>query len=305
MTCRLKSWRLMWAIVASCCIWSAPRCLAADEPGGETPAVDVFEAIDQDVVDVKFIAKDSQKGRLILTNKTDQPIDVLIPDAFAGVPVHKQMGGMGGMGGGMGGMGGGQQSVGGGGGGRGGGRGGGGGGRGGGGRGGGGRGGRFNIAPEAVSRIDVPLVCLDHGLRDPSTSKPYEIRPIEDVVSDPAIIEIIEAYTTGELDPAVTQAAIWHLNSKVSWPELAAKLTGTARNAVRAPWFSQGEIQAAMNVVTAAQQETAGMKVEPRNWKPISERNRGDEDEATPEKLEPESASTPQAGAELTAHASR
>ena len=200
--------------MASCCIWSAPKCLAADEPVADTPAVDVFDAIDQGMVDVKFIAKSPQAGRLILTNKTAQPVDVIVPDAFAGVPVLKQFGG--GMGGGGmgGGMGGGQQSVGGGGGGGrgGGGRGGGGGGRGGGGRGGGGR---FNIAPEAVSRIDVPLVCLDHGLRDPSTSKPYEIRPIEDVVSDPAVIEVIEAYTTGELDAAATQAAIWHLNSKV------------------------------------------------------------------------------------------
>jgi hypothetical protein len=281
MTCRIKSWHLVWAIAASCCLWSAPKCLAADAPEAETPAVDVFDAIDQGLVDVKFIAKDSQAGRLILTNKTAQPVDVIVPDAFAGVPVLKQFGG--GMGGGGmgGGMGGGQQSVGGGGGG---GRGGG--GRGGGGRGGGGRGGggRFNIAPEAVNRIDVPLVCLDHGLRDPSTNKPYEIRPIEDVVSDPAVIRVIEAYTTGEIDPAATQAAIWHLNSKVAWNELSAKLTGTVRSLVRDPYFSQAEIKEAMSIVASAQQETAGEKVKPRNWRPMSER--GGESDSTPEKLD-------------------
>jgi hypothetical protein len=287
MTCRIKSWHLVWAIAASCCIGSAPKCMAADAPAAEAPAVDVFDAIDQGVIDVKFIAKDSQAGRLILTNKTNQPVDVIIPDAFAGVPVLKQFGG--GMGGG--GMGGGgQQSVGGGGGG---GRGGGGGGRGGGGRGGGGRGGggRFNIAPEAVNRIDVPLVCLDHGLRDPSTNKPYEIRPIEDVVSDPAVIEVIKAYTTGEIDPAATQAAIWHLNSKVSWQELSAKLTGTVRNVVRESYFSQDQIKEAMSIVTTAQQVTADVKLKPRNWKPVSERNTDGEKDATPEKLELKTAS--------------
>jgi hypothetical protein len=127
-------------------------------------------------------------------------------------------------------------------------------------------------------------VCLDHGLRDPSTNKPYEIRPIEDVVKDPAVIEVIEAYTTGEIAPAATQAAIWHLNSSVGWDELSAKLTGTVRNVVREPYFSPEEIQAAMTIVTQAQKVTAGAEVKPRNWKPMSER--GGESNATPEKLD-------------------
>jgi hypothetical protein len=275
-----KTWQLALTLMAASCAWQIASS-RAEEGTTTAPALDVFDAIDQGAVDVKLIAKDTERGRLVLTNKTDKPVDVIIPDAFAGVPVvMHQMGGMGG--GGMGGGGGGQQSVGGGGGG---GRGGGGRGGGGGGRGGGGRGGgRFNVPAEAVTRIDVPLVCLDHGLKDPSSSKPYEIRPIEDVVSDPAVIEVIEAYTTGELESGATQAAIWHLNSKVDWQELSAKLTGTARNLVREPWFSEEEIKTAMQAVGQAQQLTAGKKVEPRNWKPVSQR-KGEKD-ATPEKLE-------------------
>ena len=277
---RQKKWHLSLALAALGCIWQVPACLAADA-SKESAGIDVFDAIDQGIIDAKFIARDSMRGRLFLTNKTDKPVDVIVPDAFAGVPVvMHQMGGMGG--GGMGG-GGGQQSVGGGGGG--GGRGGGGGGRGGGGGGrGGGGGGRFSVPPEDVSRIDVPLLCLDHGLRDPSTSKPYEIRPIEDVVSDPAVIEVIAAYANGDLDADASQAAIWHLNSKVSWQDLTAKLSGTVRNLVREPYFSQEELQTAMQIVAQAQQSSEGRKVEPRNWKPVSER--GGEKDATPERLE-------------------
>ncbi|QEG34148.1 hypothetical protein [Bythopirellula goksoeyrii] len=274
---QMMKWYLVLAIMVLGTAVSGQHS-RADEPAAETaPALDVFDAIDQGVIDAKFIARDSQRGRLFLTNKTDEPVDVLIPDAFAGVPVMHQFGGGGG-GGGLGGGGGGQQSVGGGGGGRGGG------GRGGGGRGGGG--GRFNVAPEKVNTIDVPLLCLDHGLRDPSSNKPYEIRPIEDVVADPAVIEIVAAYANGDLQPAAAQAAVWNVNSNVSWQELAAKLTGTARQVVRDPYFSPAEIKNAMAIVAGAQQATAGQKVERRNWKPVSERNPDGEKDATPEKLD-------------------
>ena len=136
-----------------------------------------------------------------------------------------------------------------------------------------------------MTRIDVPLVCLDHGLRDPSSNKPYEIRPIEDVVSDPAVIEIIAAYASGEIDPAAAQAAVWHLNSEKSWQELAAQLTGTIRNVVREPYFSKEQLAAAVAIVNEAKLATADVKVEPRNWKPISRRN-AEEKDATPERLD-------------------
>ena len=238
---------------------------AANETDAVTP-VDLFDAIDQGLVDAKFVARSAEKGRLVLTNKTKEPVSVLIPEAFAGVPTLSQFGGGGGGGGGGGlggGGGGGGQSVGGGGGG--GGRGGGGGGRGGG-------GGAFNIAPEKIGRLDVPLLCLDHGLRDPSSSKPYEVRPIEDVVDSPALIEIVKAYANGEIPRGASQAAAWHINSDVSWNELAAKQTGTIRSLVRNAYFSRNEMQAAMSIVQRAETMTAGQKVERRNWKSQSER---------------------------------
>lgn len=232
----------------------------------ETP-VDLFDAIDQGLVDVKFVARSAAKGRLVMTNKTKEPVNVLVPEAFAGVPTLRQFGGGGGGGGGLGGGGGGGQSVGGGG--------------GGGGRGGGG-GGAFNIAPEDIGRLDVPLLCLDHGLRDPSSNKPYEIRPIEDVVKSPALVEIVKAYANGELPRGASQAAAWNINSQVSWDELAAKLTGTKRNINRSPYFSRDEIQAAMAIVKRAETMTDGMKLEPRNWKSQSQRAAEKSSEETP-----------------------
>jgi hypothetical protein len=159
-----------------------------------------------------------------------------------------------------------EAGAGGGGGGGGGGVGGGGGGGGGGGaRGGGGRGG-FSIPPEKTVRVDVPLLCMDHGLREPSSSKPYAIVPIENVIKDPAVIEVIAAYANGDLPTGAAQAAIWNMNSEVSFQELSQKQTGTARSIVREPYFSRDEIQTAMAIVSEARELTAGQEVVPRDY---------------------------------------
>lgn len=215
----------------------------ADAPIDLSETVDLFAAREAGAIDVKFIAKSDSRGRIIVKNLGDTPIEVQIPSAFVGVPVVSQFGGggggLGGGGGGLGGGGGGQ-AVGGGGGGLG---------------GGGGGGGLFSIPPADETRIDVPLLCLDHGKKDPSSSKPYELVPAGDHLSgEPAVIVLLEAFGRGELQRGAAQAAVWNLNSKVSWNELAAKLDGTARSLVRSPYFSRAEINAAMAYVTEAVQ---------------------------------------------------
>jgi hypothetical protein len=158
-----------------------------------------------------------------------------MPQAFAGVPVVAQIGGgFGGGGrggGGFGGGGGGQQSVGGG-------------GLGGGGGGLGGGGGVFSIPPDKTAKLNVAVVCLDHGLRNPSSSRPYEIVPATEHLDRPAVVELLKAFGRGELDHQATQAAAWHLNNDMSWQELAAKLQGTRRSPSRPPYFTRQQIQA-------------------------------------------------------------
>jgi hypothetical protein len=208
----------------------------------EVRPLGMFQAIDDGQVEVEFIAKNDHAARVLFTNKTKQPVTLRLPEAFAGVPVVAQFGGGGRGGGGGGGFGGG--------GGRGGGSGGGqqsvGGGFGGGGGGmGGGGGGVFSIPPEQTSKINVPVLCLDHGLRDPSSSKPYRIVPATEHVAQPAVVELLKAFGRGELQHGAAQAATWNLNSGVSWEELAAKRQGTARTPSREPYFTAEEMQAA------------------------------------------------------------
>ncbi|MEO0531440.1 MAG: hypothetical protein AAF266_12825 [Planctomycetota bacterium] len=211
----------------------------SDEPIG------LFDAIDEELIEVKFIAKDDHRGRVIVENKTDKEVRFQMPEAFVGVPVLAQFGG-----GGIGGGGGGQAVGGGGGGGIGGG--------GGGFGGGGGGGGAFSVAPEKAAKINVALLCLDHGKRIPSSSKPYKLVPAEEHLSSaPEVIELLAAFGRGELQRDAAQAAVWHTNSDVSWAELAAKLDGTVRSVVRNPYFTQYELQAAVAYVQEAVRRAA------------------------------------------------
>jgi hypothetical protein len=224
---------------------------ASNSPTGPNAAIGLFQAMNDKQVDVKFIAKSDHDARLIVKNNTKQPLNLQMPEAFAGVPTLAQFGGArggggrgggfggGSRGGGGGGIGGGQQSLGGGGGGIGGG--------GGGIGGGGGGGGFFSVPPEETAKIDLEVVCLDHGLRAPNGSSSYTIVPAEEFLADrPAVVELMKAFGRGELKHGAVQAAAWNLNSDQTWQQLAAKLAGTRRTVNRAPYFTADEIRTGM-----------------------------------------------------------
>lgn len=223
---------------------SAPAAdVAPSSKTTSAPAVDLFDAVENNQAEVKFIAKNDHDARLLIKNNTNQPLNLRLPEAFVGVPALAQFGGGGGARGGGGGGGarggtsgggGGQQSVGG--------------GLGGGGGGfGGGGGGQFSIPPEETAKIDANIVCLDHGLRTPNGSSAYSIVPAGAYLEDkPAVVELLKAFGHGDLERGAVQAAAWHLNSDVPWDKLAAKLSGTRRSANRSPYFSGAEIRAGM-----------------------------------------------------------
>jgi hypothetical protein len=204
----------------------------------DSPPVGLFKAIEDGQANVTFIAKNDHEARIIIKNNTTKPLTLKLPEAFAGVPVAAQFaGGGGGRGGGGfggggrgGGTGGGQQSVGG--------------GMGGMGGGGMGGGGMFSVPPEQTAKLNVPVVCLDHGLRDPSSSKPYRMVPAEDHLDRPAVVELLKAFGRGELEHDAVQAAAWHLNNDLSWDQLASKLAGTRRSPSRPPYFRAEAIRA-------------------------------------------------------------
>jgi hypothetical protein len=263
-----SNWLLMFAVLVSaggfaCSVEAATGKASGKTEAAKSPAVPFFQAVDDGQIDAKFIARNDEEGRIIITNKTTKPVNVQLPEAFAGVPVLAQVGGggfggggRGGGGGGLGGGGGGQQSVGGGGGG----------GMGGGGMGGGG--GMFSIPPEKTTKIDVPLVCLDHGLRDPSSSRPYKMIPADEHVNQPAVVELLKAFGRGELDHQAAQAAAWHLNNNLSWDQLAAKLQGTRRSPSRPPYFTRQQIQAG---VAYANEATRLAEVNAESYKKAKE----------------------------------
>ncbi|MFV2065869.1 MAG: hypothetical protein ACC645_02745 [Pirellulales bacterium] len=237
---------------------ASPAWVAAAEPRGrraraaraETPAetVEMFAAMEEGEIDVRFIALSDKRANLLIANKSDRPLKIKLPEAFVGMPVLAQIGGGGfGGGGGGGGIGGGGgssggQSLGGGGGGIGG---------GGGGIGGGGGGGFFNVAPEQVAKIKVPCLCLEHGKPDPTPKMKYVIRPIEDFVDRPAVVQLIKAFGTGQLSHRAAQAVVWHLNNDLSWQELAAK-RGAGRLAFggKPPYFTPQEMRLAVRIAT-------------------------------------------------------
>lgn len=218
---------------------------------------DLFEAESRQLVTVKYIPNDAKSAQIIITNRTRKPLTLRLPEAFAGVPVLAQFGGMG-MGGGggqggfaAGGIGGGAQATGGGMGGLG--------GQGMNGMGGGGMGGAgggaFSIPPEKTKVFRVPTVCLEYGKREPTARMPYKLGPAESFSSDPKLAWVLAQLGRGLLPQKVAQAAAWHLSSGLSWEKLAAEKIDHAGGVPDEPYFSPAELLAAHRLVAIATQE--------------------------------------------------
>lgn len=269
--------------VAVAVVFTAPVLIASDgikgagefNPQDET--VEFFSAVEEGKLEVKLIAKDSTQCRVLITNKTDKPLNVNLPEAFAGVPVLAQMidflqpdnfnnqnnrnnQNSGAQQLGIGNQFGNQ-------------------------RGNpfgnpfgnnfqGNRGNQFfnvpgarnnlaprggfnfapfNLAPEKVAQLKLPAVCLDHGKPDPRAAMPYEIKPLADVTNKAGVVELCRMLGRKEVSQRAAQAAAWHLNNDMSFQELAAKEIRFA-NGMRRPYFSPQEIRAGMQVVATAAQ---------------------------------------------------
>jgi hypothetical protein len=249
----MSRFSLIGGLTLGSALWAA--CSMAAAADKDARQVEFFQAIQDEVIAVKFIPRNEEQAQVILTNKTKDPVNIQLPEAFAGVPVLAQIGaGAGGIGGGglgggglgTGGLGGASQGLGGGFGG----------GLGGGGLGVGGGlgGGFFNVPPEATRRVKVNTLCLDHGKPDPTPRIPYEIRPINTYVDRPEVVEVVKAFARGELAHGAAQAATWHLNNDVSWQELATKTRGMRHPVTqrRPSWFSPLEIKLAMSIAEEA-----------------------------------------------------
>jgi hypothetical protein len=244
---------------------AAARRPAPLKPGQFDPAdetVELFAAVEAGQIEVRFIAKNADAGRILITNKTRQPLNVQLPAAMAGVPVLAQAG-PGGIGAGQGlgqpglgqgaggnqpqavGINGGQQGN----------------GQGnpfqnGQGNGNGLFNGLLNIAPAKVADIKVRCVCLEHGKKEPRAAVPYRLVRLDEVSSEPAVAELLTTIGDERIDQKAAQAAAWHLANDMGWDELVKKrikhLNGTSES-----YFTSRQIQSARDLVAAVRHEAA------------------------------------------------
>ncbi len=221
--------------------------------------VELFEGIEQSQLRATLVPKTSLEGSVFIENLSDKPITVTLPKAVAAVQVLKQgfgAGALGGRGGGgqAGGAAGGQGQAVGGGFGGGGGAGVGGGVSGAGGGVGGGIGaGFFTVPPQKTVQISLTSVCLEHGKAEPRVQMTYKLVPLENYTGDAALQELLVAVGSGELEPAVAQAAAWHLSNSMSWEKLSAKAIEHLGGVDPEPYFSEAQIADARQFVAAAQ----------------------------------------------------
>ncbi len=253
MVANMQTWRYMIFAVAIALLTGS--VLTAQEGrrrqrigtyNANAQTVEMFAAIEKGDIAVKLIPKDSTECRVMIENKTDKPLNVKLPEAFAGVPVLAQQ--LGGGAGGTGssrssGTGGGNQGFGGGMGGM---------GMGGMGMGGMGMGmGMFNLPAEKVGQFKVPTMCLEHGKAEPRAAVPYEIKPLESFTTKVGVRELCQMLGSGQVNQRAAQAAAWHLNNDMSWEQLASKRL-TYANGMSRPYFTREEIQAGMQLAGSA-----------------------------------------------------
>ena len=190
MTSNVRNWRLAYLspmlallLLATAVLADEPRqrLIKIGEYNPNAQTVEMFAAIEKGDIAVKLIPKDSTESNVLIKNNTDQPLNVKLPDAFAGVPVLAQLGGANrssntknknqGVGGG-------------------------------GGYGGGGGMGMFSVPPEKVGKFKVATVCLDEGKGEPHAAIPYEIQPLDNYTTKPGVRELCQMLGAGKLDHA-------------------------------------------------------------------------------------------------------
>ena len=286
----LRNFLIVTAIL-SAAVCSAPSEIRAKESEEGAAKVELFDAIDQGLVEVKLKQNGALEGNLTVKNLSGQPLEIDVPSAFAAVPVAQfGVGGMmppggmgpGGMAPGMGGMG---PGVGGpanrglglgpgpgnqpgrmglpaGVAGRGGRNGGGvsgggnqsvGGSRGGIGGGRGGRGGGWFVAPEKTVREKIRTICLEHGKNDPYGGQEYALVPIETISENKTTRALVEMLGDDNVDQQALQAAVWNQENEVSMDELAQKVYQPAGNVTPRPWFSAEQLEASTELIKAAE----------------------------------------------------
>ena len=218
---------------------------------------ELFRAVDENLIDAKFIPQNAAKANLLLRNNTNEVLHIQLPQAFAAVPVLAQFGNVGGqnVGGndgfnGGGGGGGASQGV------------------GGGVNAGQGQGpgmgqgqglqfgGLMRIAPGKTRKMKASTVCLEHGKPDPNPRIAYRLIPIEQFSDDVRVARLCAQLARGEIKQKPAQAAAWHLANGLSWDRLAKVNRLQSRYLGSIPYFSKRELKDARTLTASLQVPT-------------------------------------------------
>ncbi len=248
---------------------AAERRVADPAPRDNPPTqpLDIFQAIDDGQVDVKFIPIDAAAANVLIENKTDRLLQIALPEAFAAIPllgkplleepVLGQLGPQFGQPAANAGGGGGaaSQSVGGGfnaGGNQGLGN------QGlgnppaGGGRQGVGLGfGLLRIPAQKTRKLTATTVCLEFGKPDPLPRLAYRMIPLSQFSQDDRIGLLCKQLGQGEIPQNSAQAAAWHLANHLSWDEISQINRIESRYVGNIKMFSPSELQKAQDVLHA------------------------------------------------------
>ncbi len=194
-------------------------------------SVKLLEADHKGEIEARWIAFNASSGRLLITNKTDEPLKVLVPidmvaehvvpaDSLAGRAQTLGIGPHAGKGY--------QQN------------------------------GFFNEGPDAAfffvpagksAKADLPSVCLEFGRPDPSKQKRYQLRSVVAFTNPAPIVGFLKAWHNDRFSQNVAQATAWRLADGLTWERLAALRTGTvgAYTAGR-PMFTRQDLDAAKTI---------------------------------------------------------
>lgn len=214
------------------------------------PVSDVFDAMEAGTIETTVIARNANEANLLVTNKSDTPVSIKLPQAMVAVQVLKQWGqpnrpGGAQMAGGnmMGGaqpMGVGQNN----------------------------QGmnnnnnmqqngfpnngpgnGIFSVPPQKTVQVPLKGVCLAEGRPDPRPRMTYKLVKLEVYTSDPALQETLKLFAATDIDLQTAQAAVWHLTNNMSWDQLRAKEIDRLGGLNPLPYFSDKQLEDAEKMI--------------------------------------------------------
>lgn len=235
---------------------AAEKYSAAKASKSQAAAVELFAGIEAGQITARYIPQDALQANLLVTNKTDRPLTVRLPTAFAGVPVQAQffIGGAQGRGQQQGGFNGfnnlnganTNQST--------------------------GTGtqpnGFMNIPPEKTLKLALDTVCLEHGKAAPNPRLAYEVRPLADQTTAAGVRELLPKLADGKTSQMAIQAAAWHLANGMTWKQLAAKKVDRLGKP-DSPYFTKKQLDKAKLLAEAALNE-AKAKPQPTESSPTA-----------------------------------